>query len=325
LIGLIPWPESQKMKKRGRPYIYSSTVILRCFIVRLWFKLDSNNALHEFLGMDYVYNKKIMKACGLSQIPDRRTFDRRLNTISTDIKERIATMTSLLIHEKMIDPYIVAIDSTLLKAKGSVWHKSSMIKGVVPRSGIDTDARWGFSHTKGWIFGYKLHMISSTGLTIVPLAADFTAGNIQDNQIYNPMTSSMTTTTTTIPKEKICYMIGDSGYDDQKLYDISIDRGFELICPVQRYEHTPADRLELIQFYESELGQAIYSWRSKSIEPLIEHIKSVFRIDPLQVRGYQMAAGIVLLSVLLYQILVYYNYKTRRSQRPKSIKHMLCS
>jgi hypothetical protein len=119
-------------------------------------------------------------------------------------------------------------------------------------------------------------------------------------------------------------MIGDSGYDDQKLYDISINRGFELICPVQRYEHTPADRLELIQFYESELGQIIYSWRSKSIEPLIEHIKSVFRIDTLPVRDYQMAAaGIVLLSVLLYQILIYYNYKTRHSQRPKSIKHML--
>jgi hypothetical protein len=203
-----------------------------------------------------------------------------------------------------------------------------MIKGIVPRSGIiDTDARWGFSHTKGWVFGYKLHMISSTGLTtIVPLAADFTTGNVQDNQMYNPMTSSMTTTTTTIPDEKICYMIGDCGYDDQKLYDLSINRGFELICPVQRYEHTtPADRLELIQFYESELGQTIYSWRSKSIEPLIEHLKSVFRIDPLPVRGYQKAAGIVLLSVLLYQILVYYNYKTRRNQEPKAIKHMLCS
>ena len=36
---------------------------------------------------------------------------------------------------------------------------------------------------------------------------------------HNPMTSSMTTTTT-IPEEKICYMIGDSGYDDQNLYDI---------------------------------------------------------------------------------------------------------
>lgn len=321
---MIPWSESQKMKtrRRGRPYVYSPSIILRCFIVRLWFRLDSNNALHKFLELDYPYNQKIMKRCGLTQIPDRRTFDRRLKTISIDIKERIAVMTHLFVCEKMIDPYIVAIDSTLLKAKGHLWHKSSMIEGIVPRSGIDIDARWGFSHTKGWIFGYKLHMISSTGSTVIPLLADFTTGNIQDNQMYNPMTSSMTTT---IPEEKICYMIGDCGYDDQKLYDLSINRGFELICPVQRYEHTPAHRLKLIQFYESELGQAIYSWRSKSIEPLIEHIKSVFRIDPLPIRGYQKAAGIVLLSVLLYQILVYYNYKTRRSQEPKAIKHMLCS
>ena len=40
-------------------------------------------------------------------------------------------------------------------------------------------------------------------------------------------------------------MIGDCGYDNQKLYkSLSINRGFELICPVKRYEHTtPADRL----------------------------------------------------------------------------------
>jgi hypothetical protein len=316
---LIPWPESQKKRRRGRPYVYLPTVILRCFIVRLWFRLDSNNALHEFLELDYPYNKKIMKRCGLTQIPDRRTFDRRLKTISIDIRERIATMTSLFLSERMIDPYIVAIDSTLLKAKGSVWHKSSMDKGIVPRSGIDTDARWGFSHTRGWIFGYKLHLISSTGSIIVPLAADFTTANVQDNQIYNPMISSSSLS------QETCFVIGDSGYDDHKLYDLSTKRGFELVCPVQKYEHTPADRLELIQFYESELGQAIYSWRSKSIEPLIEHIKSVFRIDPLPIIGYQNAAGIVLLSVLLYQILVYYNYKTRGSQQPKSIKHMLCS
>jgi hypothetical protein len=37
-----------------------------------------------------------------------------------------------------------------------------MKEGVVPRSGIDTDSRWGFSHTRGRIFGYKLHKVSST-------------------------------------------------------------------------------------------------------------------------------------------------------------------
>jgi hypothetical protein len=52
----------------------------------------------------------------------------------------------LFVKENFVDPYIVAIDSTLLKAKGHVWHKSSMIKGIAPRSGIDTDdAMWGFN------------------------------------------------------------------------------------------------------------------------------------------------------------------------------------
>ena len=59
-----------------------------------------------------------------------------------------------------------------------------------------------------------------------------------------------------------------------------------MVCPVQRYKNTPVDRIKLVEFYESNVGQTIYSLRSKSIEPLIEHIKSVFRIDPLSVRGY---------------------------------------
>jgi len=44
----------------------------------------------------------------------------------------------------------------------------------------------------------------------------------------------MTTQLCYIPEEKICYMIGDSGYDDQKLYDLSINRGFELMCSQYR-------------------------------------------------------------------------------------------
>jgi len=56
------------------------------------------------------------------------------------------------------------------------------------------------------------------------------------------------------------------------------------VCPVQRYKNTPPDRIKLIELYESILGQAIYSLRSKYIEPLIGHIKSAFRIDPVSVR-----------------------------------------
>jgi hypothetical protein len=104
-------------------------------------------------------------------------------TISADIKERIADMAVLFVKEKFVDTYIIATDSTLLRAKGHPWHKSSMIKGVVPCSGIDTDTRWAFSHTKQWIFGYKLHLVSSTSSLIVPLSADFTQANAYDKRI----------------------------------------------------------------------------------------------------------------------------------------------
>ena len=122
--------------------------------------------------MDYQYNHKLALACGLVSIPSRRTFDRRLKTISTDIKQRISTMGYLFVAEDIIDLSIDAVDSTLLKAKGPVWHTSSMKKGVVPGPGIDMDARWSYSHTKGWIFGYKLHLASTTvGNIIVPITA----------------------------------------------------------------------------------------------------------------------------------------------------------
>ena len=143
--GLIRWTHNNKSRP-GRPYVYSpTTVILRCFIVRVWFRLDSNRALLEYLAMEMPYNKKVMRGCGLSRVPSRRTFDRRFVTISAgDIKNRITTMGELFVREKIVDPSIIlSADSTLVKAKGHVWYKSSMKKKVVPCSGIDIDARWG--------------------------------------------------------------------------------------------------------------------------------------------------------------------------------------
>ncbi len=61
-----------------------------------------------------------------------------------------------------------------------------MKKAVVHCSGIDTDTRRGYSHTnEGWIFGYKLHITSTTGPLTVPITAvDVTTANVQDNQMW---------------------------------------------------------------------------------------------------------------------------------------------
>jgi hypothetical protein len=55
----------------------------------------------------------------------------------------------------------------------------------------------------------------------------------------------------------------------------------------------------LVCFYQSALGRAIYSQRRISIEPLIEHIKSVFRIDPLSASEFQPVSAIVYIIISL--------------------------
>ena len=124
-------------------------------------------------------------------------------------------------------------------------------------------------------------MISYTNSIIVPLSVDVTTANVQDNQVYDTLTSSLPSTTI----NKTHYMIADPGYDDQRLYELSTSLNFQLVCPIRKCRTTSSkQRRQLVDFYESPLGQVVYSKRINSIEPLIEHIKSIFRIDPLHVR-----------------------------------------
>jgi hypothetical protein len=59
-----------------------------------------------------------MKACGLSGLflQDRRILDRRLKTVSIDIKERRVSKGNWFISEDLINLYILVVDSSLIKA-----------------------------------------------------------------------------------------------------------------------------------------------------------------------------------------------------------------
>ena len=162
------------------------------------------------------------------------------------------------------------------------------------------------NHTKQWIFGYKLHITASTGSLIVPLSADFTQADVQDNQIYPAITSS------SLP-QGVRYMTGDSGYDDDhNLYSLSIGRGFELVSPVsEKYNNTSSERLQLIH------------WGSVSVEPLIEHIRGFQNRSFTSKRasessGNSTAIGIDLSDHGLLQL-------QEGNKQPKAIKHMLGS
>lgn len=47
------------------------------------------------------------------------------------------------------------------------------------------------------------------------------------------------------------------------------------------------ERKKWIKFYRSKVGRKRYSQRAKTIEPLIGHIKELFNIEKLKIKGLQ--------------------------------------
>jgi hypothetical protein len=76
-----------------------------------------------------------------------------------------------------------AIDSTVLRASGGVWHKEDREAGVVPHTLIDTQAQWTKSGWHAWVYGWKLHLVVMAACQVwLRLAAELTPANIADNE-----------------------------------------------------------------------------------------------------------------------------------------------
>ena len=254
LVGTLSLYED--IIRQGRPYVYPTIAMMQLSIIKTWMRIPNNNTLHYFLFLEDADRKKMLSVCGLNQIPNRRTFDRRFKVLP--IKQIIANMGNLFLLEKLVNYATTSLDSSMIKAAGPVWHKSDIKQKRIPISGIDTDARWGYSKSKEWIYGYKLHMSCSTGKLIVPLSADLTTANIADNQAYKSLVDSLAGMVQNI----LC----NPAYDDSKLYRYSKERDMRLICPIKKYCSTSPDRLRFVEFYESEKGQEIYNSREILIE-----------------------------------------------------------
>ena len=91
--------------------------------------------------------------------PSRRTWENRLQQIPLTLPAQIGCLAQHLLAS--IKPFhasgrAAAIDSTVLPAKGGVWHKKDRVRGVIPHTTIDTEAHWTRSDYHGWIYGWKL-------------------------------------------------------------------------------------------------------------------------------------------------------------------------
>lgn len=119
------------------------------------------------------------------------------------------------------------------------------------------------------------------------------------------------------------YLAADKGYDDKSLRGICQRAGALLITPMKRYKNMNPERKKHPAIYRSKIGRKIYSQRSKTTEPLYGHIKDLFDIEKLRLKGLENVKSFLSFCVWVYQTLIYYNFIYQRPLR--RLKDLVCA
>ncbi|GAC1513553.1 MAG: hypothetical protein NVS2B16_18710 [Chloroflexota bacterium] len=185
LIDGIPLPSPPPVG-RGRPTVYSDRLFRKALVIMIVRHLSTVHALLAVLEQptpEMQHLRSLLTEDG--RYPCRRTFERRLNAIPETLPVQIACVGRHLVE--LIQPFAehgraAALDSTILHARGGVWHRKHRDAGEVPHTSIDTEAHWTKSGWHGWVYGWKLHLAAVVASVWIPLAAELTPANRADNE-----------------------------------------------------------------------------------------------------------------------------------------------
>ncbi len=227
-----------------------------------------------------------------------------------------------LLDEGIGDATVVAVDKSMSEALGPKWHKKDRKRGVVPEGlrNVDRDSGWGYSAYRGWVQGYSWHLVCSAtaGHLPIPLLADVEPNNATENRVFDLMIDQLPDATRRV--------LADEGYDDKKLIlkvEIKARHGFSrrMLVPMEAFYNTPEWRLDYVDWYKSEKGRFLYARRKITVEPMFETLKNIFDHRRSWMKGLNNNRAIMLLIVLCYQLLIYYNWK--HDLDLSSVKHIV--
>ena len=173
------------INRRGRPRVYPDRLFLKALVIMIVRRLTKVHTLLAVLDQptDEMRELRVLLTEN-GRYPSRRTFERRLKAIPEKLPAQIGCLGRCLVT--LIRPWddygrAAAIDSTVLRACGGVWHKKDREAGKVPHTSIDTEAHWTKSGWHGWAYGWKLHLVATAAAVWIPLAATLTPANAADN------------------------------------------------------------------------------------------------------------------------------------------------
>jgi hypothetical protein len=302
LIDRIPEPPAAR---RGRPAVYSDRLFLKALVVMAVRGLPSIHGLLAALAEPTPEMQALRRALtGGGRFPSRRTWERRMKALPAALPARIGCLGRHLVE--LVAPWAargraVAIDSTVLRARGGVWHQKDRAAGVVPQRSIDTEAHWTKSGWHGWVYGWKLHVVTTVADLWIPLAAELTPANPADNQLAAALLAQL-------PADAR-FVLGDMSYQDPDIHRHCADSN-RILVATRRGAYPHRDQ-------GVEVRRVFHRLRSRAIEAFNAHFKEVFDCRrPVPTRGLRATRRYALGAVFVYQLALLYRFE--RGDNPRA-------
>lgn len=227
VVSRIPLPPPPPRRGRGRPVVYSDRLILQGLLIMIVRRLETVSLLVAVLQAPTEEMARVRALLAVNgRLPDRRTWERRLARIPATLPAQLGCLGRALVELTGVwaqHGRAVAIDSTLLRAPGGVWHVTQRAANLLPCITLDVEADWGTSGWHGWVYGWKLHLVSLVGGCFLPLAASLTKASVHDATAAPPLLDELPDDTR--------YLLGDTAYQSPTLHQVCAAQGLTLIAP----------------------------------------------------------------------------------------------
>jgi hypothetical protein len=274
----------------------------------VYFRLTSVRSLARFI-CKYEHLQRI---CGLKDTtPCYRTLSRRFKKLDDPIIKLSQQLIKKLVCKKVLKLAILTVDGSLLQAKGKPQPKKR--PDIKP---TDKEAKWGYSKTCGWVWGYKLHLLATVEPCIAPLNWLVTTANLQECPKFLGLLESLLGLLRSMSK-RIKTILGDSGYEAMYIYNRCKTYMINFICPIKdgKKNHPRSEeRIKRLRLFKTNRIKQLFKRRA-DVERLYSQLKDLFTIDPLPVVGKQKVTTYLNLVSLAYLAALYYNNSNGRKLR----------
>jgi hypothetical protein len=293
----------------------------------------SKSAQYRFLS---AHRQQLADWLGSDRFPARSTYFDRYRRAHPLFRTAIALQGQQAVKQRLADASTVAVDKSLLAARGPRWNKSDRRRGVVPRGlrGVDRDSEWTYTKSRGWVQGYSYEVVVSAGKSgvVFPLQASADTAKASEPETALAKLAQLPAETENA--------LADSAYDSVKVQQEvegtpEQPTGRTFYCPVVARGRPPRgarrshvanpERIRRQQRMGTRTAKRIFARRSATVEPFNEWFKAAFELErTVWHRGLQNNQTQLLAGLSAYQLLVLHlNRKRHKKNHNGQIQKLL--